>query len=225
FIALEDDTGSIGCSVTFKKEADALEEGDQVTVKGKLEEYEDNDGNTQRKLSGKVVKNKEEKKETTGEKKDNNGNNGKGDKNLYIARECAIKAAVELIAAKKIKYEELFPCTEKIVKYIYEGYQKPEIEELVKEELVEKLIKPERKTIGVLNKPALVPWANNLGLQGINVKDYVDDKADIGTLAHLNLQILIYIPLAGLSVRFYPLFNILSCWGIKPSLPYLFKYF
>ncbi len=38
--------------------------------------------------------------------------------------------------------------------------------------------------IGVLNKPALVPWANNLGLQGINVKDYVNDKADIGTLAH-----------------------------------------
>lgn len=38
--------------------------------------------------------------------------------------------------------------------------------------------------IGVLNKPLLVPWANNLGLQGINVKDYVNDKADIGTLVH-----------------------------------------
>ncbi len=38
--------------------------------------------------------------------------------------------------------------------------------------------------IGVLNKPALVPWANNLGLEGINVKDYVNDKGDIGTLAH-----------------------------------------
>lgn len=38
--------------------------------------------------------------------------------------------------------------------------------------------------IGILNKPALVPWANNLGLQGIDVKDYVNDKADIGTLAH-----------------------------------------
>ena len=38
--------------------------------------------------------------------------------------------------------------------------------------------------IGVLNKPALVPWANNLGLEGINVRDYVNDKADIGTLAH-----------------------------------------
>ena len=38
--------------------------------------------------------------------------------------------------------------------------------------------------IDVLNKPALIPWANNLGLEGINVKDYVNDKADIGTLAH-----------------------------------------
>jgi len=38
--------------------------------------------------------------------------------------------------------------------------------------------------LGVLNKPLLVPWANNLGLQGINVRDYVDDKADIGTLVH-----------------------------------------
>ncbi len=38
--------------------------------------------------------------------------------------------------------------------------------------------------LGVLNKPALVPWANNLGLQGIKVREYVDDKAAIGTLAH-----------------------------------------
>jgi len=38
--------------------------------------------------------------------------------------------------------------------------------------------------IGVLNKPLLVPWANRLGLEGINVKDYVNDKADIGTLVH-----------------------------------------
>lgn len=35
-----------------------------------------------------------------------------------------------------------------------------------------------------LNKPALVPWANKLGLQGVNVKDYVDSLAAIGTLAH-----------------------------------------
>ena len=38
--------------------------------------------------------------------------------------------------------------------------------------------------VSVLNKPALVNWANRLGLEGIQVGKYVDDKADIGTLAH-----------------------------------------
>lgn len=38
--------------------------------------------------------------------------------------------------------------------------------------------------LGILAKPALVPWANNLGLQGIKVKDYVDVLAEIGTIAH-----------------------------------------
>jgi hypothetical protein len=38
--------------------------------------------------------------------------------------------------------------------------------------------------LGVLNKPALVKWANNLGLQGIDSTKFVDEKAEIGTLAH-----------------------------------------
>ena len=38
--------------------------------------------------------------------------------------------------------------------------------------------------LGVLNKPALVKWANNLGLQGIDSSKYRDGMADIGTLAH-----------------------------------------
>lgn len=38
--------------------------------------------------------------------------------------------------------------------------------------------------IGVLAKHALIPWANKLGLQGIEVGKYVDSLADIGTLAH-----------------------------------------
>jgi len=38
--------------------------------------------------------------------------------------------------------------------------------------------------LSVLNKPALVKWANNLGLQGIDSSRYVDEKAAIGTLAH-----------------------------------------
>jgi hypothetical protein len=34
------------------------------------------------------------------------------------------------------------------------------------------------------NKDVLVRWANKMGLQGIDTIKYVDDKADIGTLAH-----------------------------------------
>lgn len=38
--------------------------------------------------------------------------------------------------------------------------------------------------LGLLNKPLLVKWANNLGLEGINVTKYVNNLAQIGTLAH-----------------------------------------
>lgn len=37
---------------------------------------------------------------------------------------------------------------------------------------------------GVMDKPALVRWANNLGLQGIDSSKYVDALANAGTLAH-----------------------------------------
>ncbi len=41
---------------------------------------------------------------------------------------------------------------------------------------------------GILNKPALVKWANNLGLQGIDSAKYVDDKAEIGKCAHYMIE-------------------------------------
>ncbi|NVM22878.1 MAG: hypothetical protein HWN68_13985 [Desulfobacterales bacterium] len=37
---------------------------------------------------------------------------------------------------------------------------------------------------GLLAKPALIKWANNLGLQGIDSTKYRDKMADIGILAH-----------------------------------------
>ena len=37
---------------------------------------------------------------------------------------------------------------------------------------------------GVMDKPALVGWANKLGLNGIDVKGYVDDLAGVGKCAH-----------------------------------------
>ena len=42
--------------------------------------------------------------------------------------------------------------------------------------------------LSILAKPALVRWANNLGLQGIDSSKYVDALADIGTLAHAMIE-------------------------------------
>lgn len=42
--------------------------------------------------------------------------------------------------------------------------------------------------IRVMDKPALVPWANRLGLQGIEVSKYVDELADVGKLAHYLIE-------------------------------------
>jgi len=42
--------------------------------------------------------------------------------------------------------------------------------------------------LGVINKPALVKWANNLGLQGIDSSAYVDETARVGTLGHEMIQ-------------------------------------
>jgi len=51
--------------------------------------------------------------------------------------------------------------------------------------LVDGTIVPGVTTItGLLNKPALVPWANKMGLQGIDTSKYVEEMAQIGTLAH-----------------------------------------
>lgn len=42
--------------------------------------------------------------------------------------------------------------------------------------------------LGHMAKPALKFWANKLGLQGIDVRKYVDDKADIGTCCHYMIE-------------------------------------
>jgi len=42
--------------------------------------------------------------------------------------------------------------------------------------------------LSVLAKPALVTWANRLGLEGVDVTKYVDKTANIGTLAHYLIE-------------------------------------
>lgn len=41
---------------------------------------------------------------------------------------------------------------------------------------------------GLLNKPYLIKWANNLGLDGIDSSKYTDEAAKVGTLAHAMIQ-------------------------------------
>lgn len=41
---------------------------------------------------------------------------------------------------------------------------------------------------GIIAKPHLVKWANNLGLEGIDSNAYRDKAADIGTLAHAMVE-------------------------------------
>jgi len=50
--------------------------------------------------------------------------------------------------------------------------------------LEDKIVPGVTTILGILNKPALVKWANNLGLKGIDSSKYRDEMADIGTLAH-----------------------------------------
>jgi hypothetical protein len=38
--------------------------------------------------------------------------------------------------------------------------------------------------LGVLDKPYLVKWANNLGLKGIDSSRFTEERSEIGTLAH-----------------------------------------
>lgn len=43
--------------------------------------------------------------------------------------------------------------------------------------------------LSIINKPALVPWANKLGLQGINSSKYVSETAIIGTVTHKLIEL------------------------------------
>jgi len=42
--------------------------------------------------------------------------------------------------------------------------------------------------LGLINKPALIPWAWNLGMHGEDYRKVTDKAADIGTIAHLLVE-------------------------------------
>jgi hypothetical protein len=45
-----------------------------------------------------------------------------------------------------------------------------------------------KSVLGIINKPALMKWANKMGLQGIDSGAYASDAARVGILAHAMIQ-------------------------------------
>lgn len=54
---------------------------------------------------------------------------------------------------------------------------------------------------GVLNKPALVKWANEMGLKGIDTTKYVDETAKIGTLSHYFVECELMSQITGQKIK------------------------
>ena len=150
FVVIEDETGKIGCSVSIEKEEHKLAKGVIARVKGKLEEYKDKKGQTVRKIQGKLIaiskgdrvtdvqqeaaeeyfeeKGKKAKEEKVVPIKSEPvkavikpDNNVWEEKDLRIARECAVKAVTELVCTGIMEGKEFFSFANTIVKYIYNG--------------------------------------------------------------------------------------------------------
>jgi len=143
FIVIDDGTGKIGCNVSIEKEAHCLKKDIVARVKGKLEEYKDKNSEVRKSLKGKLIaisqgnkitdvqqevaeeyfdeKAKEEKTALVTKPMAKVDNKVWEEKDLRIARECAIKAVTELACAKIMKSKDFFNFANTIVKYIYNG--------------------------------------------------------------------------------------------------------
>ena len=145
WIVIEDETGKLGCSVVLSDPKYKLEKGTIGRITGKLKEWEG-----KKSISGKLVGISKGNKTTDVqmevaeeyfEEKAKEGatkgaiikeekaipvkakidNNVWEEKDLRIARECAVKSVTELAVAKIITGKQFFPFANTIVKYIYNG--------------------------------------------------------------------------------------------------------
>lgn len=190
FIVVDDGTGKMGCNVSVKDEDDGLTKGVIARVKGKLKEWEG-----KRSIQGKLIaiskgdkvtdvqqeraeeyfdeKAKEEKKEAkpvaVAKPVSKPENNVWEEKDLRIARECAIKAVTELVCAKIMKNKDFFNFADSLVKYIYNGNNdKP------------KIIKEHGK-LEVKDENALFPGEEPTKEELAGVEKAVNEKEEAGS--------------------------------------------
>lgn len=175
WIFLRDDTESIGISLSMGEAGDRVNQGDRIKVRGKVDEYSDRDGITQKKLMGKVIK-EEVKAETGREKEETKVTNVVNKTSVETLTEDEVKERREvekrnirvkateisskLVVANKLEgIKRLFSFAEKIVKYIYGNYkggpeeEEEKIEQIGKREKLEVRVTP-GKILKALNKGA-----------------------------------------------------------------------
>jgi len=78
---------------------------------------------------GRQIVEKEEKSAPVAKPSEKPSNNVWEEKDLRIARECAVKAVTELVCAKIMKSKDFFNFADSLVKYIYNGAEKPATKE------------------------------------------------------------------------------------------------
>lgn len=177
WLFVRDDTESMGVSISIGKEEDKIEQGDEVRIRGKIDEWTDKDGVLQKKLMGKIVKPKEEVKAEVKETKvtevvkktpvevlttDEIKERGQIEK-----RDIRVKAteiSSKLVVANKLEsVKKLFSFAETIVKYIYGNFKT--IEEPEKKEEVRKIGKREKLEVRVTPDEILKILSKEVNLQ------------------------------------------------------------
>jgi len=162
WLYLQDDTGSIGVSISIGKEEDKITQGDMIKVKGKIEEWQDRNGAVQKKLVGRLVEPSEEKKEKIIEelKKEepvgvtnisNELKEGRGIRLTAEEREeakkreeialrrinlKAIEIASNLVVAKQVLLTDMFSFVDKIVSRIYGKIEEEDVSTEKEEEKI-----------------------------------------------------------------------------------------
>lgn len=179
FIGVKDDTGEQNCWLKLDSEKDRVSKGSSIKIKGKLsEEYKD-------KKSGKMVRSINNC-EFEGDKKEAGSKGGNGAKEEYwnkkfewerkrdirnqliISRECAFKAATELVCSENVKeatFDKIFTLSDKIRNHYFKD-QKITNEEVTyelggttKEEHIEKA----REAVGETEfRPATTAQKNKI---------------------------------------------------------------
>lgn len=153
FVVLNDSTGEIGCWLKLDSEKDNVSKGSSLKVKGTVsKEYKDDKGKMKRSLNNCTFE---------GDKKAVVSTQDNGDKGDYwskkleldierfewdkkrdlhnqmiIARECAFKAATELVCAENVEgatFEKIFTLSDKIKNHYFKDSKEITSEDIVKE--------------------------------------------------------------------------------------------